>query len=40
MSLVIPKTTTHHWYLIGNADTFVTPVVGSDQLGAVAVGRF
>jgi hypothetical protein len=40
MSLVIPRKTTHQWYLIGNADTFVAPLVGSDQLGAVAVGRF
>lgn len=40
MSLVIPKTSTHHWYLIGNDDTFVAPLVGSDQLGAIAVGSF
>jgi hypothetical protein len=40
MSLVIPRKTTHQWYLIGNEDTFVAPVVGANQLGAVAVGSF
>jgi hypothetical protein len=40
MSLFIPSKSTHHWYLIGNEDTFVAPLVGSDQLGAVAVGSF
>lgn len=40
MSLVIPRKTTHEWYLIGNEDTFVAPLVGSDQLGAIAIGRF
>jgi hypothetical protein len=40
LSLVIPRTTTHEWYLIGNEDVLVTPLVGAGELGAVAVGRF
>jgi hypothetical protein len=40
MSLFIPRTTTHSWYLIGNDDVNVTPVGGYGELGAVAVGRF
>lgn len=40
MSLVIPRTTTHSWYLIGNDDVNVTPVGGYGELGAVAMGRF
>jgi hypothetical protein len=40
MSLVIPTKTTHSWYLIGNDDLNVTPVGGSGELGAMAVGRF
>jgi hypothetical protein len=40
MSLVIPRTTTHSWYLIGNDDVNVTPLGGYGELGAVAMGRF
>lgn len=40
MSLVIPRTTTHSWYLIGTDDLNVTPLGGYGELGAVAVGRF
>jgi hypothetical protein len=40
MSFVIPRTTTHSWYLIGNDDVNVTPVAGYGELGAVAIGRF
>lgn len=40
MSLVIPRTTTHSWYLIGTEDLNVTPLGGYGELGAVAVGRF
>jgi hypothetical protein len=40
LSLVIPRTTTHEWYLIGNEDGFVAPLMGSGELGAMAVGRF
>jgi hypothetical protein len=40
MSLFIPRTTTHSWYLIGNEDLNVTPVGGSGELGAMAIGRF
>jgi len=40
LSLVIPRTTTREWYLIGNEDVLVTPLVGAGEVGAVAVGRF
>jgi hypothetical protein len=40
MSLFIPTKTTHSWYLIGNDDLNVTPVGGSGELGAMAVGQF
>ena len=40
MSLVIPTTSTHSWYLIGTDDLNVTPLGGYGELGAVAVGRF
>jgi hypothetical protein len=40
MSLFIPRTTTHSWYLIGNEDINVTPVGGAGELGAMAIGRF
>lgn len=40
MSLVVPRTTTHSWYLIGNDDVNVTPLGGYGELGAVATGRF
>ncbi len=40
MSLFIPRTTTHEWYLIGNEDVLVAPLLGAGELGAVAVGRF
>jgi hypothetical protein len=39
-SLFIPTTTTHSWYLIGDDNLNVTPVGGSAELGAVAIGRF
>jgi hypothetical protein len=40
MSLVIPRTTTQSWYLIGTEDVNVTPLGGYGELGAVAMGRF
>lgn len=40
MSLFIPTTTTHSWYLIGSEDFNVTPLGGAGELGAVAIGRF
>jgi len=40
MSLVIPRRTTHEWYLIGNEEGFVVPQMSFGELGAVAVGRF
>lgn len=40
MSLVIPRTTTREWYLIGNEDVIVAPLLGAGELGAVAVGSF
>lgn len=40
MSLFIPSTSTHSWYLIGNDDVNVTPLGGYGELGAVATGRF
>ena len=40
LGLVIPEKTTQSWYLIGSEDFNVTPVGGSGELGAVAVGRF
>ena len=40
LSLVIPETNTESWYLIGSEDFNVTPVGGSSEVGAVAVGRF
>jgi len=40
MSLFIPRTTTHEWYLIGNEDVLVAPLMGAGELGAVAVGTF
>lgn len=40
MSLFIPSTSTHSWYLIGNDDVNVTPLGGYGELGAVASGRF
>lgn len=43
MSMVIPKKTTHDWYLIGDEKQDglqVAPLIGSGEVGAVAVGRF
>jgi hypothetical protein len=40
MSLFIPTKSTHDWYLIGNKDVLVTPMLGYGELGAAAVGRF
>lgn len=43
MSLFIPQKTTQEWYLIGDADEphlLLAPLAGSDELGAVALGRF
>lgn len=40
MSLVIPRTTTHSWYLIGDSDVQVAPLLGYGEVGATAVGRF
>ena len=40
MSLFIPSTTTREWYLIGNSDVLVAPLMGAGELGAVAVGSF
>jgi hypothetical protein len=40
LSLVVPRTTTHEWYLIGNDDLVVAPMLGSSQMGVGAVGRF
>jgi hypothetical protein len=40
LSLVIPRTTTREWYLIGNEDVLVAPLLGAGELGAVAVGNF
>jgi len=43
MSLFIPETTTHTWYLIGNEheeNLVLAPLMAGDQLGAIAVGRF
>jgi hypothetical protein len=43
MSLFIPETTTHTWYLIGNEheeNLALAPLMGGDQVGAIAVGRF
>jgi hypothetical protein len=40
LSMVIPRTTTREWYLIGNEDLVVAPLVGAGEFGATAVGRF
>lgn len=43
MSLFIPEKTTHNWYLIGDEhqeNLALAPLMGGDQLGAIAVGRF
>lgn len=40
MSMVIPRTTTHDWYLLGNSDVVVAPLLGYGELGATAVGTF
>jgi hypothetical protein len=43
MSLMIPETTTHTWYLIGNEheeNLALAPLLAGDQLGAIAVGHF
>jgi hypothetical protein len=40
LSLVLPETTTRHWYLIGNRDVVVTPQVAGSQVGLHAIGRF
>jgi hypothetical protein len=40
MSLFIPRTTTHSWYLIGSDDFNVTPLGGYGELGALATGHF
>jgi hypothetical protein len=40
LSVVIPSTETHSWYLIGGDDMNVTPLAGYGELGAVATGRF
>jgi hypothetical protein len=40
LSVMIPETTTRSWYLIGNQDVTVLPLVGSTTSGLAAVGRF
>jgi hypothetical protein len=43
LSLMIPRKTTHDWYLIGAEDQpnlQVTPLAGSNELGVLALGRF
>lgn len=40
MSLFIPQETTRSWYLIGNEDVVVAPVMNASTVGAAAVGRF
>ena len=40
MSLVVPEKSTRSWYLIGNHEVAVTPVAGTTEVGAMAVGRF
>ena len=40
MSVFIPSTETHSWYLIGSDDMNVTPLAGYGELGAIATGRF
>jgi hypothetical protein len=43
MSLFIPQTTTHSWYMIGDErheHMAVVPLMAGDQVGAVAVGSF
>lgn len=40
MSLFIPEKTTHEWYLIGNSDVTVAPLVDGSRVGASAFGRF
>jgi hypothetical protein len=40
MSLVVPQSTTQHWYLIGNNDVVVAPVVNPTNAGLTAIGRF
>jgi hypothetical protein len=40
MSLFIPEKTTQQWYLIGNDDVTVAPLVSGSGVGATAFGRF
>jgi hypothetical protein len=43
MSLFVTEKTTHNWYVIGDEKRpglAITPVLGQDQVGAFAVGRF
>lgn len=40
MSLFIPQETTRNWYLVGNEDVVVAPVMNASTVGATAVGRF
>lgn len=40
MSLFIPETSTESWYLMGDEDFMVTPVAGTGEVGAAAIGRF
>lgn len=40
MSLFIPNETTRTWYLLGNDDFVVAPVMNANEVGAAAVGRF
>lgn len=44
MSLVVPRKTTHSWYLIGDErqdqQLAVSPLIGAGQLGAAATGTF
>jgi len=40
VSLFVPEKTTESWYSFGNQDFMVTPVAGTGELGAAAIGRF
>ncbi|HKO93662.1 MAG TPA: hypothetical protein VJU61_21060 [Polyangiaceae bacterium] len=43
LSMMVPEKTTHTWYLIGSEEKehlLLAPVAASDQVGALAIGRF
>jgi hypothetical protein len=40
LSVVVPESSTKRWYLIGNKDVVVAPVMTPTNAGLTAIGRF